>query len=70
MVTEQEQELLDGLDAIHDHIIADQVAAKKLVAALEKIADPRKRDHSEPDAYTQLGCVMNIANEALKEWNK
>ena len=34
--------------------------------ALEKIADPRKRDHQEPDAYTQLGCVMNIANEALK----
>jgi hypothetical protein len=33
--------------------------------ALEKIADPRKRDHKEPDAYTELGCVMNIANEAL-----
>ena len=35
--------------------------------ALEKIADPRKRDHQEPDAYTQLGCVMNIADEALKD---
>lgn len=35
--------------------------------ALEKIADPRKRDHKEPDAYTELGCVMNIAAEALKD---
>jgi hypothetical protein len=34
--------------------------------ALEKIADPRKRDHKEPDAYTELGCVMNIASEALQ----
>lgn len=37
----------------------------KLKAALEKIADPRKRDHQEPDAYTALGCVMNIASQAL-----
>lgn len=35
------------------------------VEALEKIADPTKRDHKEPDAYTQLGCVMHIAEEAL-----
>jgi hypothetical protein len=35
-------------------------------AALEKIADPRKR-HKEPNDYTELGCCMNIANEALKE---
>lgn len=35
------------------------------VEALEKVADPRKRDHKEPDAYTQLGCVMHIASEAL-----
>ncbi len=33
--------------------------------ALGKIADPRLRDHREPDAYTELGCVMNIASEAL-----
>lgn len=42
----------------------DQLA--KFRAALEKIADPRKRDHKEPDAYTQLGCVMHIAQEALR----
>lgn len=35
-------------------------------AALQKIADPTKRDHKEPDAYTTLGCVMHIANEALE----
>lgn len=34
--------------------------------ALDKIRDPRKR-HSEPDKYTELGCVMNIADEALKK---
>lgn len=39
-----------------------------LVEALEKIADPRKRDHKEPDAYTELGCLMNIANEALSSY--
>lgn len=33
--------------------------------ALEKIADPRKRHHSEPDKYTELGCVMQIAQDAL-----
>lgn len=38
----------------------------KYKLALEKIEDPRKRDHQEPDAYTQLGCVMNIASEALE----
>lgn len=39
----------------------------KAVEALEKIADPRKRDHKEPDAYTTLGCVMHIADEALSK---
>lgn len=34
--------------------------------ALERIADPRLR-HKEPDNYTELGCVMNIAAEALRE---
>jgi hypothetical protein len=37
--------------------------------ALEKIADPRKRDHKEPNAYTTLGCVMHIADEALKQFD-
>ncbi len=37
---------------------------------LEKIADPRKRDHSEPDAYTQLGCVMHMAEEVLEKTKK
>lgn len=33
--------------------------------ALEKLADPRKRDHTEPDKYTEVGCMINIAQEAL-----
>lgn len=37
------------------------------VEALEKISDPRKRDHREPDAYTELGCVMHIARTAPRE---
>lgn len=44
--------------------------AGRLVEALEKISDPRKRDHKEPDTYTELGCVMNIASEALAEWRR
>lgn len=35
--------------------------------ALAKIEDPRLRDHKEPDAYTQLGCVMHMAGEARAE---
>lgn len=35
--------------------------------ALEKIADPRKRDHKEPDDYTTLACVMTIADKALSD---
>lgn len=34
---------------------------------LYKISDPRKRDHKEPDPYTELGCIMNMADTALKE---
>lgn len=45
---------------------ARQPEIDQLVLALRKIADPNLR-HSEPDKYTELGCVMNIANEALKE---
>jgi len=33
--------------------------------ALDKIRDPRKR-HKEPDKYTELACVMNIADEAIQ----
>ena len=47
---------------------------RKAREALEKIADPRKRGHSEPDEYTQHGCAIHIAettlieiDEALKE---
>lgn len=43
----------------------NEKAASRYKQALEQIADPRLRDHKEPDAYTQLGCVMNIAHEAL-----
>lgn len=39
---------------------------KRLREALSKIADPRKRDHKEPDKYTELGCVMHIAELALE----
>lgn len=38
---------------------------ESLRAVLQKIADPRLMDHQEPDLYTQLGCIRNIANEAL-----
>ncbi len=41
---------------------------KILIDALEKIADPRKRDHKEPDKYTECACIMNIAEEALTRY--
>lgn len=37
------------------------------IEALEKITDPRKRDHKEPDLYTTMGCVMFIAAKALSD---
>ena len=46
-------------------LTAAQERVRVLEEALEKIADPRKRDHKEPDAYTELGCVMSIAEAAL-----
>ncbi len=45
-----------------------QAMCAKLAEALEKIADPRKRDHREPDKYTEVGCMMNMADEALAEY--
>jgi hypothetical protein len=46
----------------------DQLQAEneRFRTALEKIADPRKRDHREPDAQTELYCVMHIAEQALE----
>lgn len=54
------KQIADNLIASLDTIEGPIVTA--LVEALEKIADPRKRDHREPDAATELGCVMHIAN--------
>lgn len=71
---DQRDALRSSNDSAIDHLNRESVKVyqlqeenKTLKEALEKIADPRKRDHSEPDAYTQLGCVMNIANEALSD---
>ena len=50
---------------MHVELSKTQAALDVMRDGLDKIADPRKRDHSEPDAYTTLGCVMNIADEAL-----
>lgn len=33
---------------------------------LEKIEDPRKRDHREPDKYTEVGCMMHMATTAIE----
>lgn len=47
------------------HIDQQNAAIEVAMGALEKIADPRKRGHREPDKYTEVGCMMNIAEEAL-----
>jgi hypothetical protein len=69
--------LEERVKELEDEVVCEHQAAvdmfckyDELRDALEKIADPRKRDHQEPDAYTQLGCIMNIANEALEKANK
>jgi len=41
-----------------------------LIKALEKIADPRLRDHREPDKYTEVGCMIYMAEQALAEFKK
>lgn len=55
-----------------DLLIKQKAKETKLLAvievmseALEKIEDPRKRDHKEPDKYTEVGCMMNMATEAI-----
>lgn len=35
--------------------------------ALQKIADPRKLGHSEPDYQTRYYCLINVASEALAD---
>lgn len=66
--------IIFGFSVLISTVCAVIVGSIKLVnerdiykEALEKIADPRKRDHREPDAYTELGCVMNIADQALQK---
>lgn len=50
-------------------LISSLREAKKEIAdlreALEEIAKPENWKHTEPDAVTQLGCLMHHANEAL-----
>lgn len=45
------------------------LASMLLVAlgALEKVEDPRKRDHAEPDDYMVSACLMHIAHTAKVE---
>lgn len=38
---------------------------KALRKALEKISDPTKMDHKEPDLYSKYGCLINVAYETL-----
>jgi chromosome segregation ATPase len=49
-------------------LAAAREEAKVYRSTLEKIADPRKRDHREPDKYTECACIMNMADEALAQF--
>jgi hypothetical protein len=68
--TELEDELLEKLLFARRESMTQHRKLNALIEALEKIEDPRKRDHKEPDIYTELGCVMNIATEALKAFEE
>ena len=59
--------LLEIIDDNRSQIQWLTSALLSAVSALQKIEDPRLRDHKEPDAYTELGCVMNMASIALDE---
>lgn len=54
---------------LYTHVI-EASAVEPLIEALEKIADPRKREHQEPDKYTEVGCMINIAEEALRKYRE
>lgn len=54
---------VDASAMVNEVLMAKLVTA---LTALDKIRDPRKR-HKEPDKYTELGCVMNIADIAYQE---
>ena len=62
IIEERSREILD-LNFICDRNIED---SKRYSKALEKIRDPRLRDHKKSDKYTEVGCMMNIADEALE----
>lgn len=42
---------------------------EKLREGLDQISDPRKRDHTEPNDYTNVGCIMYIATVTLEQDN-
>lgn len=58
--------LIEGKTTRYFVPIVSKSTLRRYREALERIADPRLR-HKEPDNYTELGCVMNIAAEALRE---
>lgn len=60
---EVEQRIITLISALRK----ERAAREKLEGACEKISDPRKRDHKEPDLYTENGCLMEIARAALEE---
>lgn len=43
---------------------------KPLLEAALKTSDHRLIGHSEPDAYTKLGCLTNVATEAVETFRK
>lgn len=60
-------EFIDGVLYAEKHV-TDIPRVKALIEALAKIADPRLRDHREPDAQTEVYCMIHIASEALSKF--
>lgn len=55
---------LDGYTSCYEEIEEKLAIA---IEALEKVEDTRKIGHAEPDNYTKLCCLANIANVALEK---
>jgi cell division protein FtsB len=66
--------VIAGYEVMHDELkaanakLTEQVKAFR--AALEKISDPRKMNHTEPDLYTKYGCLIHLASEVLAKFEK
>lgn len=81
MIKSRLEEISDADDMDYDQLVdannwlikrVRELEAQLQIAkeVLEKISDPRKRDHREPDKYTEVGCMIHMAEVALAQFTE